>query len=83
MEYKIQKGKHLRKDVFSISSFQLDFYPSARRCIVTIFCMDVCGLTEGHILGQISTKLGMMDSCRMGMVTVSGRHSLVITAAVG
>ena len=42
-------------------------------------CMDVA-LTGGHILGQISTKLGMMDGCRMGMVTVSGRHGPVITA---
>ena len=46
-------------------------------------CMDVCmdvALTGGHILGRISTKLGMMDGCRMGMVTVSGRHGPVITA---
>ena len=42
-------------------------------------CMDVA-LTGGHILGRISTKLGMMDGCRMGMVTVSGRHGPVITA---
>ena len=48
-----------------------------------IFRMDVCmdvALTGGHILGRISTKLGMMDGCRMGMVTVSGRHGPVITA---
>ena len=42
-------------------------------------CMYVA-LTGGHILGRISTKLGMMDGCRMGMVTVSGRHGPVITA---
>ena len=40
-------------------------------------CMDVA-LTGGHILGRISTKLGIMDGCRMGMVTVSGRHGPVI-----
>ena len=37
-------------------------------------------LTGGNILGWISIKLGMMDGCRMGMVTISGRHSPVITA---
>ena len=37
-------------------------------------------LTRGHILGRNSTKLGMMDGGRMGMVTVSGRHGPVITA---
>ena len=41
--------------------------------------MDV-SFTRGHILGRISTKLGMMDGCRMAMVTASGRHSPVITA---
>ena len=48
-----------------------------------ILCMDVCRdvtLTGGHILGWISTKLGMMDGCRMVMVTVSGRHGPLITA---
>ena len=52
-----------------------------------IFCMDVCmdvcmyvALTGGHILGRISTKLGMMEGGKMGMVTVCGRHGLVITA---
>ena len=52
-----------------------------------IFRMDVCmygcmdvALTGGHILGRISTKLGMMEGGRMGMVTVSGRHGPVITA---
>ena len=42
-------------------------------------CMDVA-LTGGHILGRISTKFGMMDGGRMGMVTVSGHHGPVITA---
>ena len=48
-----------------------------------ILCMDVCRdvtLTGGHILGRISTKLSVMDVGRMGMVTVSGRQSPVITA---
>ena len=48
-----------------------------------IFCMDGCmdvSFTRDHILGRISTKLGMMDGCRMAMVTASGRHGPVITA---
>ena len=48
-----------------------------------IFRMDVCmdvALTGGHILGRISTKLGVMGGCRKGMVTVSGCHGPVITA---
>ena len=43
-------------------------------------CILYVALTGGHILGQISTKLGMMDGCRVGMVTVSGPHGPVITA---
>ena len=48
-----------------------------------IFRMDVymdVALTRDHILGRISTKLGMMDGCRMAMVTASGFHGPVITA---
>ena len=41
--------------------------------------MDV-SFTRDHILGRISTKLGMMDGCRMAMVTASGRHGPLITA---
>ena len=47
------------------------------------FCMYGCmyvALIGGHIIGRISTKLGMIDGGRMRMVTVSGRHGPVITA---
>ena len=39
-------------------------------------------LTESHILRPISTKFSMMDSCKMGMVTISGCHGPVITVVI-
>ena len=66
-------------DMSSVSCMFLPLSKEGYCHDISYGCMYVA-LTGGHILGRISTKLGMMDGCRMGMVTVSGRHGPVITA---
>ena len=68
------------KEVYSFHFTNFTHQQGNKYCYDILYaCVDVA-LTGGHILGLISTKLGMMDGCGIETVTVTLCHGPVITA---